>query len=183
MSESDSTQVVKVQRGDERAFESLVEKYDKVIFNLAYRMTGNYEDAMDITQVSFIKVYQNIERFDPSRKFFSWLYRIACNESLNLLKKNKRAAVTSGLDVSRAVVEPAGRSPDRDVIDNETSGKIQKILMMMNEQQREILVLKYFIDLSYTEISELLAIPLSAVKSRLYAARCKVRDLLMESDE
>ena len=77
-------------KGDRHAFEALLVRYKKPVYNAAYRMLNNSEDARDVTQTVFLKVYENLDQYDPSHRFFSWIYRIAMNESINWLKKSSR---------------------------------------------------------------------------------------------
>jgi len=86
---NDTDLVQECLAGNTKAFEALIDKYQKKIFNIVYRMTGNDDDAEDITQSVFIKVYEKLSSFNPKYKFFSWLYRIALNESLNLMNQKK----------------------------------------------------------------------------------------------
>lgn len=155
---------------DRSAFEAIVEEYTKPVFNIAYRMVNDYEDAMDITQKTFMKAYENRESYDPRYKMFSWLYRIAVNESLNHIQKRKRE--------SNLTYEPADRrlNPEQIMIQNETAGSVQGAIMDLGLDHRMVIVLKHFQHLSYREIGNILDIPENKVKSRLFSAR----RLLME---
>lgn len=179
MNESDSILSSKAKSGDRKAYEKLVKKYDRIIFNLALRMTSNYEDAMDITQETFIKAYENIESFRSSFKFFSWLYRIAVNTSLNYVQKLKGRNSVS-LNDSAEINSRSESTPENDYIRAEREKKVQEALMSLDEQSRAILILKYFVELSYREISEVSGIPEKLVKSRLYSARQEIKTLLIK---
>ncbi|MBN2071732.1 MAG: sigma-70 family RNA polymerase sigma factor [Candidatus Krumholzibacteriota bacterium] len=182
MSECDSLLVAESLKGDRNAYEALVKKYEKKIFNLAFRITNNYEDAMDITQTAFIKAYEKLDSFDPSFKFFSWLYRITTNEALNLVKRNNRSRPRSG-ETSMSVIGNITSSqpnPEEQMIKNETSGRVQEMLMRLKDDSRVIIILKHFVDMSYNEIGDVLEIPLTTVKSRLYDARQDLVRLLAE---
>ena len=87
---SDSGLVDATLKGDSRAFEALVVKHEKTLFNAAYRITGNRDDAMDATQSAFVKAYEKLHTFDPSYRFFSWIFRIVVNESFNILNRRRR---------------------------------------------------------------------------------------------
>jgi RNA polymerase sigma-70 factor (ECF subfamily) len=158
--------------GGERAFEMLVEKYQRVVFNLAYRMTGDYDASEDITQAVFVKVFENLESYDPKYKFFSWLYRMAINESLNHLKRARRNE-----ELNPAMVS-AEKLPDERCGDAEIRHKIQESLMELAPDQRALIVMRHYGNRSYEEISELLGIPEKKVKSRLFTARHLLRDIL-----
>ena len=169
----DSRLAVKAAMGDGRAFEGIVERYERTIYNVAYRMVRDEEDAADITQTVFIKVYKKLDSYDPDRKFFSWLYRIAVNECLNHLKKRKHEVVADGdYAVSR-------QSPWDDVARNERGELLEGALMDLRPEYRVVIVLKYFLEFSYREISDIAGIPEKTVKSRLFTARQQLRDALM----
>jgi RNA polymerase sigma-70 factor (ECF subfamily) len=128
-------------------------------------MLGNPDDAADITQIAFLKVFENLDRYNPKFKFFSWIYRIAVNESINLLKRRGNQEPlddrqASGLRGPEALVE-AGRVCDC----------VQGVLMKLQEEHRAVIVLRHFTECSYHEIAEILQIPEKTVKSRLYTAR------------
>jgi RNA polymerase sigma-70 factor (ECF subfamily) len=155
--------VARCLAGDTRAFEVLVNKHQRMLFGLAFRLLGDYEDARDATQNTFIRAFQRLERFDPQRKFFSWLYRIGVNECLNLKRSRRRhEPVTDSFEAART----------RDTAEaDEMSRLIRKALQELTPDQRDVVVLKYFADLSYGEISDALGIPEKTVKSRLFTAR------------
>ena len=160
---------------DRETFGSIVEKHSKAIFNAAFRIVNNYEDAMDITQNTFIKVYERLDRYDPSHDIFSWLYKIAVNEAINCAKRNSRFAE---LDPEAHV--HAG-DPETDFIHNETSARLQEALMTLPLDYRTVLVLRHSHNLSYREIGAVLEIPEKTVKSRLYTGRQLLRDLLVRA--
>jgi RNA polymerase sigma-70 factor (ECF subfamily) len=169
----DSKLAVRAVRGDRSAFEEIVERYEKTVYNVAYRMLRDEEDAADITQMVFIKIHRKLDSYDPSRKFFSWLYRIAVNECLNYLKKRKHEVVADGdYAVSR-------QSPWDDVARNERSELLEGALMDLKPEHRVVIILKYFLEFSYREISDIAGIPEKTVKSRLFTARQQLRDALM----
>jgi len=171
----DTTLIERCIKGDRKAFETLLIQYEKPVFNAAYRMLNNKEDASDVTQTVFLKVYENLDSFDPSRRFFSWLYRIALNESINVLGKQKRLEPLQH--------EPAddGKSPEQEVASAELSAEIQAALMTVKTEYRTVVILKHFLGCSYMEISEVLEIPEKTVKSRLYSARQMLKDALTRS--
>jgi RNA polymerase sigma-70 factor (ECF subfamily) len=159
-------------RFDRDAFEAIVEEYIKPVFNIAYRMVNDYEDAMDITQTTFMKAYEKRESYNPRYKVFSWLYRIAVNESLNHLQKRKRE--------SNLTHELADRrlTPEQFMIQNETTSSVQSAIMDLGLDYRIVIVLKHFQHLSYREISQILDIPEKRIKSRLFSARQLLKEKL-----
>jgi RNA polymerase sigma-70 factor, ECF subfamily len=160
--------------GDRSAFERIVEKHQKTVFNVALRMTHEPKEAEDIAQDVFLKVYERLKSFNPEYRFFSWLYRITVNESLNSVDQKKRC---QELDE-----EMAASGPDLDEITeaNERSRKIADAMMELNVDHRAVVVLKHFEGLSYEEIAQILEISEKKVKSRLFTARQVLRDILVK---
>lgn len=159
--------------GDPRAFETLLERYEKAIFNAVFRILRDYEDARDVTQSVCVKVYQNLESYDARFKFFSWLYRSAINESLNLLKGRRRFGRIGIHLVAK------NRGADQIVYEGELSLSIQDALMELKPDQRVAIVLKHFSNCSYRDMSEIFGIPEKTVKSRLFEARKLLREILI----
>jgi RNA polymerase sigma-70 factor (ECF subfamily) len=160
--------------GSEKAFEELVDRYQKVIFNLAYRMVNDYDSADDITQAVFVKGYEKMKSYNPQFKFFSWLYRIAVNETLNYIKQRKRLQELSPDMVS------TGRSPDQEYRRAELGRKVEEALMDLEPKYRITLVLKHFRECSYKDMSHALQIPEKTIKSRLFTARQLLRAALIK---
>jgi len=159
--------------GDEEAFETIVRTHEKTIYNVAYRMVRSHDDALDITQTVFIKAYRKLHTFKPGHKLFSWLYRIAVNESISHLRRSRP---TLELDGERVA---GNSSAVADVERAEASDRISAALLELSVDHRVVVVLKYFLELSYREISEIVGIPEKTVKSRLYTAREKLRGILI----
>lgn len=160
----DSACVARCLKGEAAAFEPLVERYQRVLFGVALRLLGNYDDAKDATQNAFIRAYEHLDSFDPDRRFFSWIYRIAVNESLNLRRTRRpQHEVDATLEVGGGQTEA--------VEARETAARVEGALSKLSVEYREVIVLRYFADLSYEEISEALGVPEKTVKSRLFSAR------------
>ena len=168
----DAVLVARCLKGDRAAFEPLVTRYERVLFSVALRLTGDYEDARDATQNAFVRAYEHLESFDPARKFFSWLYRIVVNECLNL-----RRARRPNEPLVESIETQAGGALEA-VAQSETHDRIQAALMRLTQEYREVVVLRHFADLSYEEISEALGVPDKTVKSRLFTARKRLAELL-----
>ena len=164
--------VARCLQGDSSAFEPIVRRYQRVLFSLARRMLGNHEDAMDATQNVFVRAYQRLDTFDPDRRFFSWIYRIAVNECLNA-RRSRRPDET----LADAPADEAD-SPLEAVAALERSASIDAALVNLSEEHRLVVVLRHFADLSYTEISEAIGVPEKTVKSRLFDARQRLGLLL-----
>jgi RNA polymerase sigma-70 factor (ECF subfamily) len=173
MSKTDDTKLIeRCRAGDREAFQALLTEYEKPVFNAAYRMLNNRDDAQDVTQTVFLKVFERIDQFDPSRRFFSWIYRITLNESINWLGKSNRLEPLT----HEAAFE--GKGPEQEVESAKVSSDVQAALMTIKSDYRSVVVLKHFLGCSYVEISQILEIPEKKVKSRLYTARQQLKDAL-----
>jgi len=176
MSKTDEKELVdRCRNGDRRAFEALLIKYQKPVFNAAFRMLHNAEDAKDVTQTVFLKVYENLDKYDPAYRFFSWIYRIAMNESISCLTRMNRSETLES--------EPTdeGGDPEQQIRNTQLKAGLQTALMDIKPEYRTVVVLKHFLDCSYLEISEILEIPEKTVKSRLYEGRQLLRESLTRS--
>lgn len=177
MSKTDDTRLIeRCRSGDRKAFEALLMQYERPVFNAAYRMLNNRDDAQDITQSVFLKVFENFDQYDPSRRFFSWIYRITLNESINWKSKTNRL---TPLDIETA---DEGKGPEQQLDTEQASQSVQAALMTLTSDYRSVVVLKHFLGCSYTEISQVLDIPEKTVKSRLYSARQQLKDALADSN-
>lgn len=161
-------------QGDRRAFEILLDRYEKPVYNAAYRMLHNAEDARDVTQTVFLKVYENLDQYDPAHRLFSWIYRIALNESINWLKRSSRQ---QALDYDAA---DQADGPEEKANDQQLGEGMEAALMMLKSEYRAVIVLKHVLGCSYIEISEVLDIPEKKVKSRLYTARQLLQERLTQ---
>jgi RNA polymerase sigma-70 factor (ECF subfamily) len=169
----DHALVIRCRSGDRQALEALVGDYQKPVYNAAYRILGNPDDAADVTQAAFLKVFENLDAYDPNYKFFSWIYRIAVNESINQLKRTRKQ---QPLDEGETA---GGPGPDDEVEAGNLSRRLQDGLMALNEDYRTVIVLRHFSDCSYRQMSEILQIPEKTVKSRLYSARQLMKEQLL----
>jgi RNA polymerase sigma-70 factor (ECF subfamily) len=144
------------------------------MFNAAYRITGSVEDAMDATQTAFVNAFEKLDTFDPSFRFFSWIYRITVNQALNLVHRRRPTKVIAH--------DPPSEHDDPEVAFEETEAAqfLQRALMDLGPNDRTVVVLKHLEGFSYREISVLLDIPEKKVKSRLYSARKKLRGILLD---
>ncbi len=171
--ESDAELVRRCLEGEPEAFRPLVEKYQKVLYNVAYRMVHDHEDARDLAQGALVKAYEKLGTYDPGFQFFSWIYRILINDTLNFLKRRKPS-----LALDPAWGDTAKAGPERDLEARELSRGVRTALMSLPVEYREVVVLRHFAELSYGEMSAALAIPEKTVKSRLYTARQRLAGIL-----
>lgn len=178
MIEKEDNQVVKeVLSGNIQAFGSLIKKYQNPVFNLAMRMVKDYDEAKDITQNTFLKVYSKLTSFDCNQVFFSWIYRIAVNESLNSIKSKKSF---NNLDDEKFSTND---SPDDSYIRKELYKSVNDAILELSPEYRTVVILKHLNGLSYQEISEITGIAEEKVKSRLFTARKRLKDLLEKKSE
>ena len=176
MSKSDDKNLIaRCIKGDRQAFEALLIQYEKPVFNAACRMLNNRDDASDVTQTVFLKVYENFASFDPSCRFFSWVYRITLNESINWLGKRNRLE-----PLQHEAADDAG-GPEQEVESAKLSADVQAALMTLSTDYRTVIILKHFLGCSYMEISDVLEIPEKTVRSRLYSARQILKDAIGEA--
>jgi RNA polymerase sigma-70 factor (ECF subfamily) len=173
----DQALLERIRQGDRSAFEMLVVRYQGPIYNAAYRVLGRAEDAADIAQVVFLRIAEKLDDYDPQYKFFSWIYRIAVNESLNLLRRNGR---DDPLDDDMDFPGPENADPEWQLGEAQLSRRVQGALMRMKADDRVVLTLRHFSECSYREIGVILAIDERTVKSRLFEARGRLRGLLAD---
>ena len=175
MTEKDDSSLVRhTLEGDHKAYEALMRKYQKPLFNVALRMVGRWDDAQDIIQTVFIRAYESLPACDPPSRFFSWIYRATINESINWLKRrNKQVELTE-------TVASSEKLPDEEYDERNLSEEIVMAMQELSIENRVVIVLRHFADLSYRELSFVLEIPEKTVKSRLFAARRRLGSILQE---
>lgn len=173
MNEDPDARLVRACRnGDRVAFETLLMRYERPIFNVAMRMLRNPDDARDVTQTTFLRAFEKLDQFDFDYKFYGWIYRIAINESINFLNTRHRFAP---LEEER-VDEGAG--PLESYGSTQLGARIQAAIMKLPPDHRAVIVLRHFTECSYLDMSVILGIPAKTVKSRLFTARQLLREHL-----
>ena len=184
--EEESRIVQKVIKGDVNAFERLVLEYEKSVYNIALRMTGNSEDASDMTQEAFIKAYNSLQSFRGDSKFSVWLYRIATNVCLDFLRSRSRRPTVSlsvedneGDEVQLDVADES-QSPELLLDRQMTRESVRRGLDTLSPEYRQILLLREIQGLSYDEISQALGLEVGTVKSRIFRARKKLCAFLLQ---
>lgn len=151
--------------GDTAAFETLVEEYQRVAFTVALRMLGDYEDARDATQNTFVKAFEKLHSYDPGHRFFSWIYRILVNECLNVRRARRpRGELDELSGQETAATCDAAEAAER-------RRDVRAALLALPVHYREVIVLRHFAQMSYDEIATSLGVPVKTVKSRLHTAR------------
>ena len=163
--------------GDREAFTTLVVRYQRAVYNAAFWILRKHEDANDISQTVFLKVAERAADYDPRYKFFSWIYRIAVNESLNLQRRHRHEDELDD-DVEVAGDESAG--PERQASAAELSRDLRRAMMSLATSDRLVLTLRHFSECSYEDMALILEIDEKTVKSRLFEARRRLRGLLKD---
>jgi RNA polymerase sigma-70 factor (ECF subfamily) len=186
--DEDLKYVILCQKGEMDAFEVLVERHQKKMLNIAFRMMGNYDEACDVTQEAFVSAYKSIKKFKAEAKFSTWLYRIVVNYSKNRLKQLNVLAKREGISINdteegrtEAILNQSfisNSNPGTQMEMREREAHIQKCITSLDEEYREVLVLRDIQGFSYEEIGDILKIPDGTVKSRLSRARNSLKDCL-----
>jgi RNA polymerase sigma-70 factor (ECF subfamily) len=168
------------RRGERRAFSGLVKRYEGPIYNAAWWILRRQEDACDVTQTTFLQAIEKVDDYDPQYRVFSWLYRIAVNEALDLLRRRQREEPLDD-DFDR---------PDADAADpavrlglGQAQRQLQAALIQLSTADRTVLILRHFAELSYEEVAHALALDVKTVKSRLFEARRRLRERLSGGHE
>ena len=169
--------------GHETSFEELVRRYQRPIAAYVYRMTGDYDTALDLSQEVFIKVHNSLARYKSEFKFSTWIYKIAHNAAIDHLRRNaaREHALTTSFDGERREVSFESRrlTPEQESEQRERRTEIEAVVHTLPAAYRELIVLRHSHDLSYDEIAEVTGLPLGTVKNRLFRAREAMREDLL----
>jgi RNA polymerase sigma-70 factor, ECF subfamily len=179
------TRLAKLARnGDRRAFIDLVDLYKDKIYHLAYRMLHNVQESEDIVQETFLRVYTNLHRYDEAQKFSTWIYRIGTNLCIDRLRKRKPsysldAEVTDseGTDWYSMLSSP-DLTPEGELLLSETQQQVRDAIDSLPEKYKSAVILRYLHDMSLQEISEVLDMPVTTVKTRVHRGREYLRQKL-----
>lgn len=176
---TDAEIVARVLKGDKKAYALLIEAYKGPVFNLAFRMTGSYPDADDLTQETFIRAYQKLPQFDQEKKFFTWLYTIGINLIRNHLKKEVRdisspASIRLSHDSQRQGLEDG----EGDLLSEDSMLKLEKTMQKLPVDLREAIILKFHQGLTFEEVAAITGSSVSAVKMRVYRGLEKLKSLM-----
>ncbi len=188
MGDPDAGLVERSRRGDLEAFEQLVSKHQKKMLNIAYRMTGDYDEACDVLQDAFVSVYKNIKNFRGEAKFSTWVTTVILNHAKNRLKqmKTRNSHIAYSLndppdgEGGGIVIDPASREPSQlDRLETrDVSAKVRQCIDALETEYREVIILRDLQEYSYVEIGAALKAREGTVKSRLFRARESVKDCL-----
>ena len=173
--DEDKLLVQRFQKGDAQAFTELVVRYQKPVFQAAFWVLRNGEDASDIAQNVFLKAAQHIDDYDPRYKFFSWIYRIAINEALNMQRQRHRE---EALDEDFDAPAPDSANPQWQLDAAQRERALRGAVMKLSADHRAVITLRHFQECSYQEMAQMLDVDEGTVKSRLFEARQRLRTLL-----
>ena len=178
-SAADRELVATAAQGLEGGFEELVRRYQRPISAYVYRMVGDYDCALDLTQEIFIKIYASLSRYRPEFKFSTWIYKIAHNAAIDHLRRNagRERSINKGSESEpqQLVIESKGLSPEQQSEREERRIEIESVVRLLPTAYRELIVLRHSQDLTYEEIVEVTGLPLGTVKNRLFRAREMMR--------
>ena len=164
-------------KGDQQAFAEIVALYQDKLYHMAFRMLGSRQEAEDVTQEAFLRVYRNLDRYDESMKFSTWIYRIATNLCIDRLRKRKQtysldaeSSEHEGLD-GYALIPGDDRTPESEMLLTETQRIVREAIETLPAKYKSVMVLRYLHDLSLQEIGEVLDMPVTTVKTRVHRGR------------
>lgn len=183
--ENEKDLIIQSISGDIKSFEALIKGYQKMAYNVAYRIMGNEEDAKDMTQEAFIKVYRNIKGFRMDSSFSTWMYRIVMNTCKDELRKKKMKVISIDQPITtddgqmQMELEDHGLKPDEIVESRETQKEVHEALQEIKETNRVVVVLRDIKGFSYAEISEIIDVPVGTIKSRINRGRQELKTILM----
>ena len=178
-SAADRDLVISASKGLEGGFEELVRRYQRPISAYVYRMVGDYDSALDLTQEIFIKIYGSLSRYRPEFKFSTWIYKIAHNAAIDHLRRNvgRERSLINGTESDNydLPIECGGLSPEQQSEREERRVEIESVVRLLPTTYRELIVLRHSQDLTYEEIVDVTGLPLGTVKNRLFRAREMMR--------
>ncbi len=181
---TDGELIVDAVNGRTDGFEELVRRYQRPITGYVFRMLGNYESSLDVTQEVFIKVYNSLNKYSAEYKFSTWLYRIAHNAAIDHMRRNPvnpQSLEAENADGTFQIqLESRQPSPEQDHERREWRTEIDAVVKCLPPAYRDLILLRHSRDLSYDEIAEITGLPLGTVKNRLFRAREMMREMFIE---
>lgn len=168
------------RRGDRNAFSKLVQAYQIPVYNLTYRMLGNAQEAEDAAQEAFLRAYKRLNTYEPDRKFSNWILSIASHHCIDVLRRRRFVWLSVEDNPAVAWLPSDDEQPDEAALRSERAEEVRSMLGRLAPEYRAPLVLRYWHDLSYKEIADILELSEPAVKTRLHRARLQLASLLDE---
>ncbi len=185
---TDQDLVTRARAGSERAYRELLERYQRPVFSLIYRMVRDREQAEDLSQETFVKVFNHLDKYDPKYKFSSWIFKIASNLSIDALRKKEldtvsldgsRHAVTEEqIESTRITVESRTENPEEYLEAKELGEEIEQAIGTLRAEYRTAILLRHVEGRPYEEIAEVMGVPLGTVKTYIHRARNELRGSL-----
>ncbi|UCD64347.1 MAG: sigma-70 family RNA polymerase sigma factor [Candidatus Zixiibacteriota bacterium] len=172
--------VAEIKRGNKQAFTELVKRYRSQVASLAYKMVNDYDEAADIAQIVFVKMSRNIWRYDESKKFYTWLYRITVNAAIDYIRKHKRHR-HEPLENFRESIENAAADPEFSYRRQQISRFINQAAKSLNEKQRSAFILRDVEGCKIDDVANIMNMPEATVRWYLHRARTKVRKELIRN--
>ncbi|HEU4452222.1 MAG TPA: sigma-70 family RNA polymerase sigma factor [Longimicrobium sp.] len=185
---TDHEVVVRAQKGSEKAYRELLDRYQRPVFSLIYRMVRDREQAEDLTQETFVRVFNHIDRYDPAYKFSSWIFKIATNLTIDWMRKKEvptvsidgsRYATTSDeIEASTITVESKDETPEELLIARELGDEIERAIGRLRPEYKTAILLRHVEDKPYEEIAQIMSLPLGTVKTYIHRGRKELQELL-----
>jgi len=170
------------RKGDDDAFTRLVETYQNPVYNLCYRMLGEGTAAEDAAQETFWRAYQNLKRYDPERSFITWLLSIAAHYCIDQQRKRRLPLLELDEFPDLDLMDNSIPNPEKELGHNQEKEALHLLINELNPQDRATVILKYWYDCSEEEISKMLSLTVSAVKSRLHRSRRQMAEMLQSGE-
>jgi RNA polymerase sigma-70 factor (ECF subfamily) len=185
---TDQDLVTRARAGSERAYRELLERYQRPVFSLIYRMVRDREQAEDLSQETFVKVFNHLDKYDPKYKFSSWIFKISSNLSIDALRKKELATVSldgsrhavteEQIESSRITVESRTENPEEYLEAKELGEEIEQAIGTLRAEYRTAILLRHVEGRPYEEIAEVMGVPLGTVKTYIHRARNELRGSL-----
>ena len=188
-SNRDNLLIEQCLKGQQSSFSELIDEYKNMVFSLSYKMTNSLEDAEDISQEVFIRVYKSLYNFNPNYKFSTWLYQITLNICRDRFRKGKIPSVSLDTPLNkddqkdlRSIIPDNQNNPEDIIMGVEQTNFINDLITSLPLKYREVIILRHLKDLSYDEMSKILNISLGSVKTRLFRARELLKNKLKKNE-
>ena len=188
---SDHDLVVLAQKGSEKAYRELLGRYQRPVFSLIYRMVRDREQAEDLAQETFVRVFNNIDRYDPAYKFSSWIFKIATNLTIDWIRRkevptvsidgSRYATSNDDIEASTITVESDDENPEELLESRELGSQIEVAIGKLRPEYRQAIVLRHIDDLPYEDIAQIMALPLGTVKTYIHRGRKELQELLQHT--
>ena len=182
MNQQEQVWVTQALKGDQQAFNKLVEAYQRPVFNLTYRMLNDPEEAADAAQETFLRAYSRLKQYNPDHKFSTWVFSIANHHCIDRLRKRKVTSVSIDNNPVLQNLESELPRPEGTTMKREQAAELQALLNNLEPEYRTPLILRYWEELSYEEIAQSMELTVSAVKSRLFRARKQMAELYQQAE-